>query len=112
MPNLTYLFKTGTETNDQSIVFGAPNSIFPYLKFDIDQDVYQTHVINLIPEDDVLSRVGGSSLLQQNIECLLNSRSLCHQLTGVMCALQQVCGSQGRPEFAGCTNANSKFDST
>ena len=103
---------TGAQTGINTIAISGPGAVIPRHTFDppVRLSEVNAHVFNVIPDRDVIARIGGRGRLFQEIDCTSpNSGSLgsCHSMWRTLCEIAYTCGSQGRPALCTCVE---RFD--
>jgi len=70
----------------------------------ISEQTLNTLTFNVVPDRDVVPRVGGIQHLFENIECTAPATELfgCHTSTRTLCELLYKCGSGTRPPLCEC----------
>lgn len=97
---------TGAQTGASGIAISGPNAMLTRLAFDpqISEEALNTLTFNVIPERDVVPRIGGVAHLFENVECTAPHNELfgCHTSTRTLCELLYKCGSGDRPVLCEC----------
>jgi hypothetical protein len=70
----------------------------------ISEEALNTYTFNVIPDRDVVPRVGGVAQLFQSVQCTAPEQEMfgCHTSTRTLCELLYTCGSGERPILCEC----------
>ena len=97
---------TGAQTGVSGIAVSGPNAMLTRKALDppISAKALNTLTFNIVPERDVVPRVGGIAQLFEQVECTAPSQELfgCHTSTRTLCELMYKCGSGDRPPLCEC----------
>lgn len=97
---------TGAQTGISGIAISGPNAMLTRKAFDppISEEQLNTLTFNVIPETDIVPRVGGVAQLYENVQCTSPPQELfgCHTSWRTLCELLYKCGSGSRPVLCEC----------
>jgi lipase ATG15 len=97
---------TGAQTGASGVAISGPNAMLSRKAFDppISEEALNTFTFNVIPDRDVVPRVGGVAHLFENVDCTAPARDVfgCHTSTRTLCELLYKCGSGNRPPLCQC----------
>lgn len=99
---------TAGQTRASAVVTSGPNIKLARNAVDppISERDLELRTFNLVPEQDIIARIGGLTLNHQQIQCKLPGFAWmgCHSMFQSFCELQYNCGSNGRPVLCDCVN--------
>ena len=96
----------GSETSAHAIGFAGPTPVLARKTLDppVTLDEIDSSNINVVPDTDFVSRIGGAIRNTQHIQCRTweAEHASCHSFWRQMCEFLYSCGSQGRPVLCVC----------
>lgn len=97
---------TGAQTRASAVGISGLNGGLSRHTFDppVTEEALNTRTFNVIPDRDIISRIGDRSRLFQEIKCRAPMSSLlgCHSMWRSVCELAYTCGTGDRPVFCRC----------
>ena len=94
----------GAQTDVYTVAISGPNAVLARHTFEVTNEQLDTRVFNVIPDRDIIARLGGRSRLFQETQCLAPNNNLfgCHSMWRTVCDFSYQCGTQGRPALCKC----------
>jgi len=97
---------TGAQTLIPAIAISGPNAMLARDTFDppLTKEALNEMVFNVVPDRDMVPRVGDLGDLYQNIQCRAEKNDLfgCHSSVRSVCEIIYTCGSMNRPVLCEC----------
>jgi lipase ATG15 len=97
---------TGAQTRANAVGISGLNGGLSRHTFDppVSEEALNNRVFNVIPDRDIISRIGDRSRLFQEIQCRAPMNSLlgCHSMWRSVCELAYTCGTIDRPVLCRC----------
>jgi len=93
------------QTSLPAVVFSAPGAHFTRQRFKTNSERQYRNVVNIQPDNDIVSRVDRHSEVLQNIECrtadnVEGGPLTCHSISKTVCELWRVCGDPRGRDFS------------
>ena len=99
-------FISGAQNELKAVGLSAPSvlQLGSTLSPPLSEDQVHRNALNIVPERDIISKLGTRTQIQQEIECRTSSSDIlgCHDPIRSLCEIQFKCGSNGRPILCAC----------
>jgi len=96
----------GAQTPAHAVAISGPSAELNHLALlpQVSLEALNTNVLNVVPDRDLIARLGGQGRLVQKIACKAPVNSLfgCHSMWRSVCEIAFACGTEGRAVFCRC----------
>lgn len=96
----------GAQAGILTVGISGPNALIGRQTFTppVTKEQLDTLIIDIVPDSDIIARIGGESRLIQHIRCTAPGNDLfaCHSMWRTACELAFSCGTNGRPALCMC----------